>query len=431
MPKKIAVIGGGFSGTMVIRQLIDQGFQGSIDRFCTANSQTLGPAYNPQSAHHLLNVRSQNMSAFPDKPNHFIEFLQDRHPEISHANEFVPRAIYGKYLQSLWEETQILAAQSNILLKLIIDETPDFTVYDTLVLATGNELPRFPKQLPLQLKNSPFYHGNPWSISFDRIQRELPIFILGNGLTMADTVLSLREWGFQQKIVALSTHGFQMLPHPEKTLEKSDEKSPNETDLLSLLHFFNVRRKELSLAQFLHCVDSFRSLFSTWWMGFTLHEKKVFLSRLRHIWGTVRHRIPLEISQIIQNERETGRLVVCAGKLENVVENERNLILTYRTGQYEILESVACIINCTGPETAITRMSNRVIQQLLDRKWITPDEIDQGIKIDTNQHHALGEAPMNIYAIGNLCKGTFWEITAIGELRSQAQLIAKGILDSN
>ena len=218
---------------------------------------------------------------------------------------------------------------------------------------------------------------------------------------------------------------------PEKTLEKSDEKSPNETDLLSLLHFFNVRRKELSLAQFLHCVDSFRSLFSTWWMGFTLHEKKVFLSRLRHIWGTVRHRIPLEISQIIQNERETGRLVVCAGKLENVVENERNLILTYRTGQYEILESVACIINCTGPETAITRMSNRVIQQLLDRKWITPDEIDQGIKIDTNQHHALGEAPMNIYAIGNLCKGTFWESTAIGELRSQAQLIAKGILDSN
>jgi len=431
MPKKIAVIGGGFSGTMVIRQLIDQGFQGSIDRFCTANSQTLGPAYNPQSAHHLLNVRSQNMSAFPDKPNHFIEFLQDRHPEISHANEFVPRAIYGKYLQSLWEETQILAAQSNILLKLIIDETPDFTVYDTLVLATGNELPRFPKQLPLQLKNSPFYHGNPWRLNLELIPNEKPIFILGNGLTMADTVLSLREWGFQQKIVALSTHGFQMLPHPEKTLEKSDEKSPNETDLLSLLHFFNVRRKELSLAQFLHCVDSFRSLFSTWWMGFTLHEKKVFLSRLRHIWGTVRHRIPLEISQIIQNERETGRLVVCAGKLENVVENERNLILTYRTGQYEILESVACIINCTGPETAITRMSNRVIQQLLDRKWITPDEIDQGIKIDTNQHHALGEAPMNIYAIGNLCKGTFWESTAIGELRSQAQLIAKGILDSN
>jgi cation diffusion facilitator CzcD-associated flavoprotein CzcO len=32
MPKKIAIIGGGFAGTMVIRQLIDQGFQGEITR---------------------------------------------------------------------------------------------------------------------------------------------------------------------------------------------------------------------------------------------------------------------------------------------------------------------------------------------------------------------------------------------------------------
>ena len=431
MPKKIAVIGGGFSGTMVIRQLIDQGFKGSIDRFCTANSQTLGPAYNPQSTNHLLNVRSQNMSAFPDKPNHFIEFLQDRHPGISHPNEFVPRAIYGHYVTSIWEETQILAAQSNILLKLIIDKTPDFTAYDALVLASGNELPRFPKQLPLQLKNSPFYHGNPWIISFDRIQSELPIFILGNGLTMVDTVLSLRECGFQQKIVALSTHGFQMLPHPENTLEKSDEKSPNETDLLSLLHFFNVRRKELSLAQFLHCVDSFRSLFSTWWMGFTLHEKKVFLSRLRHVWGSIRHRIPIKLSEFIQQEQETGRLLIGAGTVVNAVQIENFLSLRYRSKVGEIQAEYACVINCTGPETAITRMSNRVIQELLDRKWINPDEIDQGIKIDANQQLALGKAPIGIYAIGNLCKGTFWESTAIGELRSQAQLIAKGILGSN
>jgi uncharacterized NAD(P)/FAD-binding protein YdhS len=37
---------------------------------------------------------------------------------------------------------------------------------------------------------------------------------------------------------------------------------------------------------------------------------------------------------------------------------------------------------------------------------------------------------MKIYAIGNLCKGTLWESTAVGELRAQAKLIAKGILES-
>lgn len=431
MPKKIAVIGGGFSGTMVIRQLIDQGFKGSIDRFCIMNSQTLGPAYSLESTNLLLNVRSQNMSAFADKPNHFIEFLQRNHPKISFPDEFVPRAIYGHYLTAIWKETQILAGQLNIQLQIKENETPDFTVYDALVLATGNEPPRFPKELPNQLKDSPFYHGNPWSISFDRIHNKLPIFILGNGLTMVDAVISLRAAGFQQKIIALSTHGFQMLSHPEIKHGKSDEKSPNQIDLLSLLHFFNVHRKELSFPQFLNCVDSFRPLFPTWWMGFTPKEKKIFLSRLRHIWGTVRHRTPIEIGQIIQNERETGRLFVCAGKLVNAVGNENTLNLKYRSEEEEIQESVACIINCTGPETAITRMKNPVIQELYERKWISPDELDQGIKINTNHHIALGKAPIPIFAIGNLCKGTLWESTAIGELRTQAKLIAKGILDIN
>jgi uncharacterized NAD(P)/FAD-binding protein YdhS len=166
-------------------------------------------------------------------------------------------------------------------------------------------------------------------------------------------------------------------------------------------------------------------------MGFTLKEKKIFLSRLRNIWGTIRHRIPLEIGQIIQNERETGRLVVCAGKLVSAVENENTLNLKYRSEEEEIQESVACIINCTGPETAITRMKNPVIQELYERKWISPDELDQGIKININHYIALGKAPIPIFAIGNLCKGTFWESTAIGELRSQSKLIAKGILGIN
>ena len=102
MPKKIAIIGGGFSGTMVIRQLIDQGFKGEIMRFHHADSETLGPAYRKDSGDLLLNVRSQNMSAFPEDPKHFVRFLEAEHPEISHPRAFVPRSIYGNYLQSIW-----------------------------------------------------------------------------------------------------------------------------------------------------------------------------------------------------------------------------------------------------------------------------------------------------------------------------------------
>ena len=88
MPKKIAVIGGGFSGTMVIRQLIDLGFQGEITRYHAPDSETCGPAYHTENSELLLNVRSGNMSAFPDKPDDFVAFLQKEFPGVSDPESF-------------------------------------------------------------------------------------------------------------------------------------------------------------------------------------------------------------------------------------------------------------------------------------------------------------------------------------------------------
>jgi uncharacterized NAD(P)/FAD-binding protein YdhS len=430
MPKKIAVIGGGFSGTMVIRHLVELGFTGTIDRFFRGESQTTGPAYQESSSSLLLNVRNKNMSAFPDDPAHFLDFLKENYPEQSLPNDFVSRSIYGAYLTKIWQETQILAKEAYIQLNPFHESQPDYEQYDAIVLATGNEPPRIPNGLSEPVRSSTLYQRNPWNIDFSHIDQELPIFILGNGLTMVDTVLSLRHAGFQQKIVALSTHGFNMLAHPENEELIDEGEQPSNTDLASLIRFFNFHRKRRSNNQFLLFVDSFRPQFSSWWQGFTLKEKQTFLNRFRHIWGTIRHRIPGQIARIINEEQEKGRLNVCAGKLASVDLSSHGLTINYFSGGKQVQNNFACLINCTGPETAITRMTNPVIKELFERGWIQPDMINQGIDIDAGSHTVLGKAPMKIFAIGNLCKGTKWESTAIGELRSQAKLIAKGILEA-
>lgn len=74
-------------------------------------------------------------------------------------------------------------------------------------------------------------------------------------------------------------------------------------------------------------------------------------------------------------------------------------------------------------------MNNPVLQAILNKDWIQADELDLGLKIKLENHLAIGQAPFPIYAISNLCRGSLWESTAIGELRSQAKLIAKGIID--
>jgi uncharacterized NAD(P)/FAD-binding protein YdhS len=370
------------------------------------------------------------MSAFPDDTTHFLRFLQENYPEQSLPNDFVSRSIYGAYLTKIWLETQTLAQEAHIQLNLISESQPDYKQYNAIVLATGNELPRIPNVLSAQVSSSTFYQENPWKIDYEKIDHELPIFILGNGLTMVDTVLSLRHAGFQQKIVALSTHGFNMLAHPENEELLDAEEQPNNTDLASLIRFFNFQRKRRSLTQFLLFVDSYRPQFSTWWQGFTPIEKQTFLNRFRHIWGTIRHRIPGQIARIINEEQEKGSLIVCAGKLASVDLSSQGITIHYFSGEEQVQNNFACLINCTGPETSITRMTNPVVTNLYEKGWITPDQINQGIDIDAETHTVLGKAPMKIFAIGNLCKGTKWESTAIGELRSQAKLIAKGILDA-
>ena len=75
----IAIIGGGFSGTMTAVNLA---------RFCEVPlrvtlinhgyPQGRGVAYSTRRPEHLLNVAARNLSALPEHPNHFVEWLRTR-----------------------------------------------------------------------------------------------------------------------------------------------------------------------------------------------------------------------------------------------------------------------------------------------------------------------------------------------------------------
>lgn len=428
MPKKIAVIGGGFSGTMVIRQLMDQGFTGTIELFHLDKSIATGPAYSDQNPDLLLNVRSANMSAFPDDKNHFVRFLREHFPEHADPNSFCPRYVYGAYLQNLWMETLRLATSAKRMLIVRAEAFVPSLDYSHIVLATGNELPSIPKVISHGVRSSNLFLANPWESQLPVPDSPDPIFILGNGLTMVDTVINLRKRGAKQQIIALSRHGFQILSHPKATQTQTEIVLPNKTSLLDLLTYFNQKRKTASIEEFLELIDGCRPMIASWWQGFSAAEKVYFLKHLRHCWGTVRHRIPAEIAMQIKSEKASEKLLVLAGKLLGADLKDGKLEIRYFAQGKEMTNHCSLFINCTGPETSIARMSNATIQDFLAKEWIQPDEVQQGIHIDPKTLVAKGKSSIPIYALGNLCKGTFWESTAIGELRFQAKLIAKDIL---
>src|SRR6201996_4541860 len=62
-----------------------------------------GVAYGTRRPEHLLNVAARNMSAFPDHPSHFLDWLRTRSeyadlPDVVLRESFLPRRVYGDYL---------------------------------------------------------------------------------------------------------------------------------------------------------------------------------------------------------------------------------------------------------------------------------------------------------------------------------------------
>ena len=78
---RIAIIGGGFSGSLLAVQLLRS--TTPDDRILLIERNAAfgrGIAYATGNDSHLLNVRAGNMSAFSHMPDHFLDWLH-RHPE--------------------------------------------------------------------------------------------------------------------------------------------------------------------------------------------------------------------------------------------------------------------------------------------------------------------------------------------------------------
>lgn len=460
--KKIGIIGSGFTGTMTAVQLIESSAKPFeliiINKKDTSNK---GIAYNTYSKMHLLNVITSKMSAYPDKPNHFLDWViqQDEYKDkdkILISNSFLPRHIYGLYLTSIWDEAVALANSKQIKLTLIdstvinlevSEETIELLLennlkinVDNCIIASGNQIPRNPKIINMGFYNSPNYFQNPWKIeSVKNTKKNFPVLIIGNGLTMVDTVFGLLEQGFKGEIYSISPNGFNILPHRHNGFQYSklvEELNENMTiyDLLKLIkkHIKTVREFGVSAEP---VIDSIRPHTQKIWSSLSNKEKEIFMSRLRHLWGVARHRIPLHSHDKIQQLRIDGKLHINSGKIIDLTESDDVISVHYFDKKESKSKTliVSRIINCTGPETNLLNLDSSFLKNCLLNGILSQDNLKLGIKTDINTFRIInssGNSHQNLYTIGSNLKGELWESTAVNELRNQAEKLAYIINDS-
>lgn len=418
-----------------------------------------GIAYDPYSKGHLLNVTAARMSAYPDRPNHFMDRVMSL-PSFAHtersliANAYLPRYLYGEYLAAIWKDAQALADRKKISVRVIEDEAADIDVdsrsvgitlrggehisVDRCVIASGNNEPRDPRIKHPAFFASERYHKNPWKLdSVTGLDNALPVLIIGNGLTMVDTVLGLLEHGFTNTIHALSPNGFNILPHRHNgsaytklTDELHDGLSLHELVALVNKHIRAVREFGVSAEP---VIDSIRPHVQRIWKRLTNEERRVFMARLRHLWGVARHRIPLHIHDRMQQLRIDGRLRIISGRLIDISEENGTVHVEHfdrKRGTTDTLH-VARVINCTGPETDLMNLERSFLKNALVKGLLAQDELKLGIRTNTETFAVLdaqGHAHTRLFTLGSNLKGELWESTAVNELRAQAELLAADLL---
>ncbi len=443
----VAIIGGGFSGAILAAQLLRH----SRPPFSVAvvektASMGRGLAYGTDCRSLLLNVRARNMSAFPDDPHHFLRWAQSNCDPATGPGSFLPRAVYGHYIQSVLNEAAQPAGEAR--LEWISDEALTLLpmgddaveiqlrggrrlLAGRVVLALGNAPPADPLASWIAA-NSSRYFRDPWSAeTFEGVEGLSNMLLIGSGLTSLDVAVQLRAQGCRGTIHMVSRHG--LLPQPHKATDASppfwNESSPKSTrGLLSLVRK-QVRQAEQQGVEWQSVFDSLRPLVARIWQSLPGLERRRFLRHVRPYWEVHRHRAAPQIAQSIAEQISTGQIKVHAGRIIHCVEDNHAVKVTYRerkSGNTSSLE-VDRVINCTGPESDCRRLKNPLMSALLARGLARPDPLFLGL--DVSEDGALigrdGTASEALYTVGPARKGSLWESTAVPELREQIHRLAQ------
>jgi len=382
--KKIAIIGAGFSGSMCAIQLLNQSKIPLHIVLIDKNDFGRGIAYQLQDESLLLNVRADNMSALPDSPAHFLEWLKARGYDV-YPKSLVSRKIYGDYISSLLTDARShLEFIQDEVVKInesVFFKSGQVILADKIILASGLDFP---------------------AVDFKKILDMNEDFtVMGTGLSMVDLIVFLEKHNFKKKITAVSRHGRLPTAHkfygPEIKRPVFDfSAKKNLTSVLSQI------KDALKSYEWRLVIDSLRPHTQNLWRDFSLKEKKQFLRHARSLWDIHRHRMSPDHRMLIDQKIQNGSLEIIRAGFKKY-EPQTRLVVSL-TG-----------LGFDSPQS--------LVHQLISDQIVRKDPLSLGLETD-----GTGKINSNLYTLGPLRRGELWECTAVPDIRLQASDLARLIL---
>lgn len=443
---RVALIGGGASGTLTAIHLLRAGVRVTV--FERTGRLGHGLAYSTTDPRHLLNVRAGEMSAFPDEPDDLVRWAAGAGLQLG-PTDFLPRRDYARYLcdrlAPVADGLVVVGAEVDDIeptdagFRVLTAErhgVRESSEYDAVVLATGNGAPA-----PLVLGGGPlpaarWHIPDPWDLTWlDGLAPDAVVVLVGSGLTAVDTAISVLEDWPRRRVVMVSRHGLL----PERHLEEQVGSVPVELPQVMLTADAVAEAVRAAVAEAAErgidwraVVNGLRGPTQSIWQRLPLGERRRFLEVYAREWEVRRHRMAPEVAGRIADYRADGRLRVVAGGVDRIDGSgdptaERPVVVL---GGESL--AVDAVVNCTGPVGDVTRGDNALLRRLAHRGLIRADALRLGVDAlpDGCVRAADGVVVPGLFTVGPPRKGVLYETTAIPEIRVQAAEVAALVVDS-
>ncbi len=443
--RHVIIVGGGASGALLAIGLLRLPQPPAVTIIERRQLLARGFAYGEAAPFHLLNVRAANMSAYQDVPDHFLQWLDGRAPVPGVTGEgrfrFAPRRVYGEYLAEQLH-TLALAAGDGGRLQHIQGEAISLTRAETglvvnladgrqvrgevVVLATGYGLRR-PSDLPHSLPSWSGFEAE----SLAGIER---VLVIGTGHSAIDHVQLLLAAGYGGKITMMSRHGF--LPAVHRPVEPA-KIEPGEIPFgVRLSEIWRWFRKRADVAErqggdWRAELDGMRPHAHAFWQAFRPEDQRRFIRHARAWYDVRRHRMAPSITATLERLRAEGRLDVISGRIVTVRDGVRDAVVVYRhRGELREHElRVQGIIECTGFDLNPRTSRNPLLADLLAQGLAVEGQHGFGVKVTPSCAliDAEGRPETDLFAVGPLTRGQFWETVGLPDVRQQCARVAAAI----
>src|SRR5271156_5580938 len=417
---RVAIVGGGAAGVLAAVHLRRSKPDAQITLIDASGSPGTGAAYGTNDPTHLLNVPAQRMSAWPDDPDHFCRWLDER--AVTPVETFAPRLAYGRYLRD-----QLAVADVRIETAEVVGLAPGTPV--RIALNDGRKL-------------SAGADGrvglDPWApgaLTALGARRPAGVLVIGSGLTGVDVALHLIARG--ATVTLLSRNG--ALPRRLRATGAPAE-LPNLDALPAEVPLEQLRtalaadlvHARVAGVDWRQVIDAVRPRTVRLWRSLGWEDQRRFLREDLRQWEVLRHRMPPTIADAIYAAIDNGQLIIEAGEGVEVSLRGNGVELVVTTSDRSVRRRGDAVVVATG-----TTWDRRSLQRstlwsnLLTAGVASPHPCGVGVRLTADGYliDGSGVTIPNIVGLGLIRQGEEWETTAIPEIRTQAAAIAQLLAD--